>query len=215
MKLSALMALAGSTVSAKRPVNVFMDETLPCDNFAEVFPADQFPDMKTSCKVKSNKKKTKAFCNLLCLNGQHNVWSTKNIKCKRVRNNNDDDYEIGQYRWRPNTIRDAGSLCEVKERCQDPKKIYNLTNKLLSYEKTIDGRRTWYNFSCDDMTSNEKVFEMIPFPTDGVSCTCNFNKPSNVRCKWSKVKNSIVRCVRKDKEDKFFDGSFMYDDMYE
>lgn len=37
------------------------------------------------------------------------------------------------------------------------------------------------------MTDNEKVFEMIPFPTDGVSCTCNFNKPSNVRCKWSKV----------------------------
>ena len=81
------------------------------------------------------------------------------------------------------------------------------------------------------MVSDNKVFEMIPFPTDAVSCTCNFNKPSNVRCKWSKVnintkpatkltdsfkvKNSIVRCVRKDKEDKFFDGSFMYDDMYE
>lgn len=70
-----------------------------------------------------------------------------------------------------------------------------------------------FNFSCDDMTLNGKTFAMKPFPTDYVTCTCNTNKPSNVRCKWMKVKNSIVRCVRADK-DKFNDGNAYYDDMY-
>merc|ERR1711893_369757 len=217
MKISALVAFAG--VSAQAPSGrIYFEEDLPCDNFADLFPPSDFPDMKTKCKTKRNikKNKIKTRCNLLCLNGQENVWSTKPIKCKVQRNAGDPDFPVGSYKWNPKSI-DGTDLCGIKERCQDPKRMYNLTNKLLNMEKFVDGRRTFYNFSCDDMVSENKVFEMMPFPTDHVTCTCNFNKPNNVRCKWSKVKNSIIRCVRRDREDKFFEGDsgFAYDDMYE
>ena len=67
------------------------------------------------------------------------------------------------------------------------------------------------------MESNGKTFAMMPYPTDFVTCTCNTNKPSNVRCKWMKVKNSIVRCVRADKAKFHDDGDSpaFYDDMYD
>ena len=56
-------------------------------------------------------------------------------------------------------------------------------------------------FSCNDYTNKDsgKVFKMVPYPEDTATCTCNYNKPSNVRCKWSKIKKSIVRCVRADR----------------
>ena len=58
---------------------------------------------------------------------------------------------------------------------------------------------------------------MVPFPKDFATCTCNYNKPSNIRCKWSKIKNSIVRCVRSD-YNKLNDGAFAdeyFDEMYQ
>ena len=69
-------------------------------------------------------------------------------------------------------------------------------------------------YRCADMEKDGRTFSMIPFPTDFVTCTCNFNKPSNVRCKWKKVKNSIIRCVRADKS-KFQNDPVFYDDMYD
>ena len=68
---------------------------------------------------------------------------------------------------------------------------------------------------CDNMEQNGKNFAMMPYPTDHVTCTCNTNKPSNVRCKWKKVKNSIVRCVRADKEKFQNEDPAFYDDMYD
>jgi len=58
--------------------SVMLDENTPCSDFAAVF--GSFPNMKTKCRGKSNKKKTKQFCNLICENGQQNVWSTRPIK---------------------------------------------------------------------------------------------------------------------------------------
>lgn len=81
MKISAFVALAG--VSAQAPSGrIFFDEDLPCDDFDVKFPPSDFPDMKTKCKTKHNakKNKTKTRCNLICNNGQENVWSTKPIK---------------------------------------------------------------------------------------------------------------------------------------
>ena len=73
-------------------------------------------------------------------------------------------------------------------------------------------------FSCAPYThTNGKVFDMVPFPKDFATCTCNYNKPSNIRCKWSKIKNSIVRCVRSD-YNKLNDGAFAdeyFDEMYQ
>lgn len=83
MKISAFVALAG--VSAQAPAGrIFFDEDLPCDDFDAKFPPSSFPDMKTKCKTKHNakKNKTKTRCNLICKNGQENVWSTKPIKVK-------------------------------------------------------------------------------------------------------------------------------------
>ena len=75
-----------------------------------------------------------------------------------------------------------------------------------------------YYFSCAPYThTNGKVFDMVPFPKDFATCTCNYNKPSNIRCKWSKIKNSIVRCVRSD-YNKLNDGAFAdeyFDEMYQ
>merc|ERR1712141_794974 len=186
----------------------FFRETTPCSDFANVF--GSFDGMKTKCKGKSNKKKTKQFCNLICENGQENVWSTRPIKCKARKSGPD----VGQYKWKPTKIRNPEDLCNPKEKCPQLKTMYNITNKLLDVEKTTEGRRTFYNFTCRDMEQNGKTFAMIPFPKDHVTCTCNTNKPSNVRCKWSKVKNSIVRCVRADKTKFQYDPA-MYDDMYD
>lgn len=206
-------------VSAQAPAGrIFFDEDLPCDDFDAKFPPSSFPDMKTKCKTKHNakKNKTKTRCNLICKNGQENVWSTKPIKCKVQRTSNG-PVPVGAYKWNPSSIDGVKDLCGIKERCSNPKTMYNLTNKLLSSEKFTEGRRIYYNFSCADMVTENRVFEMMPYPVDHVTCTCNFNKPNNVRCKWSKVKNSIVRCVRKDRENKFNEGDsgFAYDDMYE
>lgn len=206
MRIFSLAALA----IAANGQTVQLDENTPCSDFAEVF--GSFDGMKTKCRGKSNKKKTKQFCNLICENGQQNVWSTRPIKCKAKKSGPD----VGQYKWKPNKIKNADDLCNAKEKCPQLKTMYNVTNKLLSWEKSVDGRRTYYNFTCGDMEQNGKTFKMKPFPTDHVTCTCNTNKPSNVRCKWMKVKNSIVRCVRADKS-KFNDENNyqMYDDMYD
>ena len=83
MKISAFVALAG--VSAQAPAGrIYFDEDLPCSDFDAMFPASQFPDMKTKCKTKFNEKKnkTKTRCNLICKNGQENVWSTRPIKVR-------------------------------------------------------------------------------------------------------------------------------------
>ena len=67
------------------------------------------------------------------------------------------------------------------------------------------------------MVTEDRVFEMKPYPVNSVSCYCNYNRPYNVNCKWSRFKNSHVRCVRKDGENKFNEGDsgVAYDDMYE
>jgi len=208
MRIFSLAALAISAYGASSQT-VLLDENVPCSDFAEVF--GSFTGMKTKCRGKSNKKKTKQFCNLICENGQQNVWSTKPIKCKAKKSGSD----VGTYNWRPNKIKDAGELCDAKEKCPQLKTMYNVTNKLLKWEKSIDGRRTFYNFTCDNMEQNGKNFAMMPYPTDHVTCTCNTNKPSNVRCKWKKVKNSIVRCVRADKEKFQNEDPAFYDDMYD
>merc|ERR1712039_359483 len=208
MKIFSLAALAIGVASQ----TVQLDENTPCSDFAEVF--GSFDGMKTKCKGKKNKKKTKQHCNLICENGQQNVWSTRPIKCKAVKTGPN----VGSYKWKPNKIKNADELCDAKEKCPQLKTVYNVTNKLLSWEKSVVGRRTFYNFTCDKYFRDGKTFEMMPYPTDYVTCTCNTNKPANVRCKWMKVKNSIVRCVRADKEkfqnDEDFDGYPMYDDMY-
>merc|ERR1712157_50995 len=128
------------------------------------------------------------------------MGSTRPIKCKLQRKAGQ-DVPVGQYKWNPSSIDGAGDLCEIKERCAKPQSLYNLTNKLLSYEKFTEGRRIFYNFSCADMVTENRVFEMMPYPVDHVTCTCNFNKPNNVRCKWTKFNEG--------------DSGFAYDDMYE
>lgn len=77
MRIFSLAALAISAYGASSQT-VLLDENVPCSDFAEVF--GSFTGMKTKCRGKSNKKKTKQFCNLICENGQQNVWSTKPIK---------------------------------------------------------------------------------------------------------------------------------------
>merc|ERR1739848_910452 len=76
MKIFSLAALAIGVASQ----TVQLDENTPCSDFSEVF--GSFEGMKTKCKGKKNKKKTKQHCNLICENGQQNVWSTRPIKCK-------------------------------------------------------------------------------------------------------------------------------------
>jgi hypothetical protein len=55
---------------------------------------------------------------------------------------------------------------------------------------------------------------MTPYPENFATCTCNYNKPSNIRCKWSKIKKSIVRCVRADRP-KGQSDDYYYEDMYQ
>lgn len=207
MRLFSLLAIGAYAASN----SIQFDETTPCENFEDIF--GKFDGIKTKCHGKSNKKKTKKFCNLVCDNGYDNVWSVRPIKCK-ARKSGDD---VGTYKWKPSKIKYPEELCNPKEKCGQLKGQYNVTNKLLTWEKSNIGRQTFYNFSCAEWTNdNGKVFEMIPWPKDYVTCTCNYNKPQNVRCKWRKVKNSIIRCVRADKP-KYQNNNDdqAYEDMYD
>ena len=85
---------------------------------------------------------------------------------------------------------------------------YNLTVRTFSGENLLHYKReevskgqTRFSFLCDDWVNEEngKVFEMKPYPVNEIRCSCNYNKPSNVRCKWDKVKKSAIRCIRNDR----------------
>ena len=80
------------------------------------------------------------------------------------------------------------------------------------------------SLSCDQLSCapyirrNGVVVPLVPFPTDFATCTCNYNKPTNIRCKWSKIKNSIVRCVKSTWYNKLNDGGLddeYFDEMYQ
>ena len=80
MKFSAFIALVG--VSAQAPADkIFFDENLTCDDFQTKLESF-YPDMKTKCKTKHNKKrgKTKTWCNLICNNGQENYYAVRPLR---------------------------------------------------------------------------------------------------------------------------------------
>jgi hypothetical protein len=217
MKIFPIATLA--TVAMAQKGTMMLDEDVECENFGGKF--DKIKGMKPVCTVNKGPIQKKWRCNLKCSNKNENVWSVRPIKCKiknHPESNRYDENEPTTYKWRPNQIRDAESLCDEKEECGNIRSKYNVTNKLLSWTKTkVNDRQTLFEFSCADWenTENNKVFEMYPFPVTSATCTCNYNKPSNIRCKWSKVKNSIVRCVRKDKPKADHENDeYYYEDMY-
>merc|ERR1712113_1058159 len=201
MKLFTTIGLSLATL-AYAGQNVYFDSSEPCKNFDENF--GTIAGMTGKCKT--NRKKNKYFCNLKCANGYENVWSTRPIKCKIDKN------DPTQFKWKPNKIKNADQLCEEKDDCGRVQDKYNVTNKLLSWTKEKDGRSVHYTFACANMKSNGKEFAMVPYPEDTATCVCNYNKPSNIRCKWSKIKKSIVRCVRADRPKGQSD--FYYEDAY-
>lgn len=205
--------LSAGLAAVASGLDIFLDTDTGCGDFQSAFidvvnkAVDDKGRVKGNCKSKKGGKKF--FCHLNCENGNENVWSTRKIKCKKQK----DD----EYKWKPKSIKGADSLCEKKERCGKPQEQYNLTNILLSWDKEqTSTRTTTFKFACSQLVQDNKVFDMVPFPVSEAKCTCNYNKPSNVRCKWSKVKNSIVRCVRADRakaqtvSDDYYGGMYDY-----
>jgi len=216
MKVFSIATLAAVAVAQKGMM--FLDEDVECDNFGGKF--DKIKGMKSVCTANKGPVQKKWRCNLKCSNNNENVWSIRPIKCK-VKNhpelNNYDDSKPTTYKWKPDAIRNADTLCDEKEECGNIREKYNVTNKLLSWDKTkINDRQIRFDFTCADWTNKEngKTFEMRPYPVDSATCTCNYNKPSNIRCKWSKVKKSIVRCVRADRTNKNQNDEYFYEEMY-
>merc|ERR1711898_52646 len=81
-------------------------------------------------------------------------------------------------KWRPSKIKDPEALCDDKDRCDGLKSQYNVSNKLLTWEKSRPTeRQVRYDFACKDWTNkdNGKVFEMTPYPENFATCTCNYN----------------------------------------
>jgi len=216
MKIFSIAALA----CVAQGLNMQLDEGVPCDNFGGKF--DKIKNMKPKCTANKGPVQKKYRCNLQCTNGNTNVWSVRPIKCKVKNANSDknpkyDSSKPTEYKWKPNQIKGADTLCDDKEECDNVRSIYNLTNKLLDWTKTqVNERQIRFDFACNDYTNKDsgKVFKMVPYPADTATCTCNYNKPSNVRCKWSKIKKSIVRCVRADRP-KGQNDDYYYPDMYE
>lgn len=217
MKVFSIATLA--TVALAQKGTMFLDEDVECDNFGGKF--DKIKGMKPVCNANKGPVQKKWRCNLKCSNGNENVWSIRPIKCK-VKNHSEsskyDDSQPTVYKWKPNQIKGADSLCDEKEECGNIRDQYNVSNKLLSWTKTqVTDRQTLFEFSCADWENkeNDKVFEMHPYPVTSATCTCNYNKPSNIRCKWSKIKKSIVRCVRKDRpKGQHENDEYYYEDMY-
>ena len=88
---------------------------------------------------------------------------------------------------------------------------YNLTVRTFSGENLLHYKReeisksqTRFSFWCDNWVNkdNGKGYYMKPYPVNEIRCTCNYKKPSNVRCKWDKVKKNAVFCKRKPESPK-------------
>merc|ERR1711892_1082323 len=165
MKVFSIATLA--TVAMAQKGTMMLDEDVECENFGGKF--DKIKGMKPVCTVNKGPIAKKWRCNLKCSNKNENVWSVRPIKCK-IKNHPEskrfDSNLPTTYKWRPNQIRDAETLCDEKEECGNIRTKYNVTNKLLSWTK-------------------------------------------------SKVKTSIVRCVRKDKpKGDHENDEYYYEDMY-
>jgi len=198
-----IFALAFATAQANWMV---FDETVACDDFSAKF--GKIGGMSHKCTANNGPVKKKWRCHLKCDNGAQNAFSVRPIKCKT---------KGGVPKWKPTKIKDVDQLCAEKDQCDGLKNQYNVTNKLLEWTKTRNNpRQIQYDFNCKDWKNpeNGKVFEMTPYPAKSATCTCNYNKPSNVRCKWSKIKKSIVRCVRADRPKGQGDDVY-YEDMYQ
>ena len=100
---------------------------------------------------------SKYRCNLKCDNGNENVWSVRPLKCK-VFDGVEYDYgkKVGEtrgywevYKWRPSGIKNIDTLCDNKKvNCDNIEQKYNLSNKLLSWEKVqVNARQTRFDFS--------------------------------------------------------------------
>jgi len=202
MKIFAL----GLATLAQAQQWMYLDEEVPCTEFNTKF--EKIKGVTAKCTANKGPVQKKWRCHLKCANGNQNVFSVRPIKCKN---------KGGVPKWKPSKIKNADTLCDNKDECDGLKTQYNVSNKLLTWTKSRPNpRQVQYDFACDDWTNkdNGKVFEMTPFPARTATCTCNYNKPSNVRCKWSKIKKSIVRCVRADRPKGQYDDIY-YEDMYQ
>ena len=108
MKIFSFAALA---VAASAGSTVLLGDDVPCSDFAAVF--GTISGMKTKCRGKTNLKKTKQKCNLICDNGQANVWSTKPIKViwKKSLRSNQNCVEVLNY-FLAGTLRTLSSCRE-------------------------------------------------------------------------------------------------------
>merc|ERR1712123_334824 len=135
MKVFSIATLA--TVAMAQKGTMMLDEDVECENFGGKF--DKIKGMKPVCTVNKGPIAKKWRCNLKCSNKNENVWSVRPIKCK-IKNHPEskrfDSNLPTTYKWRPNQIRDAETLCDEKEECGNIRTKYNVTNKLLSWTKT-------------------------------------------------------------------------------
>ena len=127
--------------------NTLLDNNISCENFEEKFV--NIKDMKVRCT--RHNWKTKWQCFLTCLNGMKNVWSYRHIECKAKNHPDEWNYNSEKptiYKWKPNAFNDVDSICNPKPVCEDIHKQYNVSDKLLSWEKTegINARQTLYVF---------------------------------------------------------------------
>merc|ERR1712176_1481928 len=148
MKIFSIAALA----CAVQGLNMQLDEDVPCDNFGGKF--DKIKNMKPKCTANKGPVQKKYRCNLQCTNGNTNVWSVRPIKCKVKNANSDknpkyDSSKPTEYKWKPNQIKGADTLCDDKEECDNVRSIYNLTKDKfdLTLYVTITQTRTVEKFS--------------------------------------------------------------------
>merc|ERR1711993_218857 len=120
----------------------YFDENVPCDQFNQKF--EKIKGMTAKCSANKGPIKKKWRCHLKCSNGNPNVFSVKPIKCKS---------KGGVPKWRPSKIKDPEALCDDKDRCDGLKSQYNVSNKLLTWEKSrVSERQVRYDFACKDWT---------------------------------------------------------------
>ena len=77
-----------------------------------------------------------------CLNGYRSVWSVRPIKCQ-ARNHPDrwdtwnyDPTKPTTYNWNPKGIKHIEYLCKEFDACEKIREKYNVSDNLLSWEKT-------------------------------------------------------------------------------
>ena len=130
--------------------DILLDENTECNDSGGKFA--NMKDVEIDCKPHRGWKKIWR-CKLKCLNGIKTIREKIAFKCK-AKNHPDQKYGYDAskpttYKWQPNAMRNADSICKPRQECEDINEHYNISDELITLKNTslwYYGRKFRYDF---------------------------------------------------------------------